>query len=236
MLFPNLPVIEELDSANNYDPLLVGNYQDLLEYVEGLPEPEALKLLGLMNVRYIVGDQEMTNGTPAYSAQVDILANQAFLPRAYIVYRERVVSDKTQELGLLSGENFDPAQEVLLSSPGHAVSTTRPEESKAPVSIVVPLPYEANSVTMDVNLKWPGYLVLADTYFPAWHAIVDGEEQPILRANYAFRAVALPTGEHHVVFQYDPLSFRVGLWLGGTTWLCAAVVWVVLARRESLQP
>ena len=236
MLFPNLSVIEELDSANNYDPLLVGNHRDLLKYVEDLPEPEALKLLGLMNVRYVVGDQETTDGTPVYSAQVDIFANPAFLPRAYIVYRERVVPDKTQELVVLSGENFDPAQEVLLSSPGHTVATARSEETEAPLSIVTPLRYEANSVTIDVNLNWPGYLVLADTYFPAWHVIVDGEEQPILRANYAFRAVALPAGEHHVVFQYDPLSFRVGLWLGGITWLCAAAVWVVLGCRESLHP
>ena len=146
------------------------------------------------------------------------------------------MSDKTQELVVLSGENFDPAQEVLLSSPGHTVATARSEETEAPLSIVTPLRYEANSVTIDVNLNWPGYLVLADTYFPAWHVIVDGEEQPILRANYAFRAVALPAGEHHVVFQYDPLSFRVGLWLGGITWPCAAVVWVVLVRRERLHP
>jgi len=171
-LFPNLSVIEGLDSANNYDPLLVGNHRDLIEYVEDLPEPEAFKLLGLMSVRYVVGDRETTDGTPAYSAQVDMFANPAFVPRAYIVYRERVVIDKTQELTVLSGENFDPEQEVLLSSPGHTVPTARSEEMEVPFA-AVPLRNEANSVTMNVNLSWPGYLVLADTYYPAWRAIVD---------------------------------------------------------------
>jgi hypothetical protein len=235
-LLPNLSVIEDLDSANNYDPLLVGNHQDLLEYVEDLPEPEAFKLLGLMNVRYVVGDQETTDGTPLYSDQVDIFANVSFLPRAYVVYRERVVRDQTHELAVLSGENFDPEQQVLLSSPGHTVPTARSEEVEEPPSAVVPLRYEENSVTMDVILDWPGYLVLADTYYPAWRAMVDGEEQPILRANYSFRAIALPAGKHHVVFQYDPLSFRIGLWVGGLTWLCVVVALVVLVKRERLHP
>ncbi len=33
-----------------------------------------------------------------------------------------------------------------------------------------------------------GYLVLADAYYPGWRAYVDGEETPVLRGDYLFRA------------------------------------------------
>jgi uncharacterized membrane protein YfhO len=35
----------------------------------------------------------------------------------------------------------------------------------------------------------------------------------ILTANHAFRAVSLDEGEHTVVFEYVPLSFRLGVWI-----------------------
>jgi len=46
-------------------------------------------------------------------------------------------------------------------------------------------------------------LVLTENYFPAWRAQVDGAEAPVLRANYTFRAVPVPAGEHTVRFTYE---------------------------------
>ena len=64
---------------------------------------------------------------------------------------------------------------------------------------------------MRAVLTHPGYLVLADTFYPGWQVFVDGQESALLRANYAFRAVALEAGDHEVHFRYRPRSFVVGL-------------------------
>jgi O-antigen/teichoic acid export membrane protein len=56
----------------------------------------------------------------------------------------------------------------------------------------------------------PSYLVLSDVHFSGWTVAVDGVEQPLLRADGIFRAVQIPTGLHQVVFEYRPLSFRLG--------------------------
>ena len=69
----------------------------------------------------------------------------------------------------------------------------------------------------------PGYLVLTDTYYPGWQATVDEEPAQILAADHAFRAVALGPGEHMVIFEYTPLSFRIGAW----TSLAAALLLVI---------
>ncbi len=40
---------------------------------------------------------------------------------------------------------------------------------------------------------------------------IDGKEGKILRANYTFRAVPIPKGEHTILMVYDNSSFLFGL-------------------------
>jgi uncharacterized membrane protein YfhO len=58
-----------------------------------------------------------------------------------------------------------------------------------------------------------GFLLLADTFYPGWHAQVDGVDTPIYRANISLRGIALPKGQHTVRFTYTPGSFFRGLWI-----------------------
>ncbi len=53
-----------------------------------------------------------------------------------------------------------------------------------------------------------GYLVLNDALVPGWSATVDGRAAPIVRADYAFRAVPVPAGDHDVMMRYSPWSLR----------------------------
>jgi len=50
-----------------------------------------------------------------------------------------------------------------------------------------------------------GWVVASDIDFPGWRATVDGREVPIRRANGMFRAVHVPTGDHELVFWFDPV-------------------------------
>lgn len=63
---------------------------------------------------------------------------------------------------------------------------------------------------MEANLDAPGALVLADAWYPGWQVTIDGRPAPLLRANYLFRAVLLPAGQHRVQFEYRPASLRTG--------------------------
>lgn len=53
--------------------------------------------------------------------------------------------------------------------------------------------------------------VTNDTYYPGWKAYVDGKRTSLLRANYTFRAVPIPPGEHDVKIVYEPLSWEIGI-------------------------
>ena len=43
-----------------------------------------------------------------------------------------------------------------------------------------------------------------------WKMYVDGQEQPLLRANYILRAALIPSGEHDIVMEYAPKAYSTG--------------------------
>ena len=75
----------------------------------------------------------------------------------------------------------------------------------------------------------PGWIVIADTWYPGWQAWVDGRRAPVLRADYLFRGVPVDAGEHELRLVYQPVSF----WLGAAITLITAVLagWVLLRER-----
>ncbi|MFB0538129.1 MAG: YfhO family protein, partial [Anaerolineae bacterium] len=229
-LTPNLAIGQGLFSTNNFDPLVVGHYQRLMQEIDkGLPQqidpklgrtvdkdrlPVALRLLSLMNVKYILDYGQIPNLNLVFADGVRIYGNGDALPRAYVVSQARVISDDEELLAELLSQSFDPRRTVLLRS-----APSRELLSYPPISLIpLSLEYSPNAVEIEITLDRDGYLVLSDTYYPGWRAYVDGEEKEILRANYAFRAVPLESGQHTVLFQYDPLSFKLGLAISLATW------------------
>ncbi|MDO5565204.1 MAG: YfhO family protein, partial [Planctomycetia bacterium] len=86
--------------------------------------------------------------------------------------------------------------------------------------------YTPNEVEMAVRLSSPGTLLIAEQYFPGWHATVytQGEESghrvKIDQAIGFMRSITLPAGEHLVVMSYCPKSFIIGLILSLIGWCC----------------
>jgi len=85
-------------------------------------------------------------------------------------------------------------------------------------------------VRVATQLVAPGLLVLTDSWYPGWEALVDGVPAPVLRSNVAFRGVALSEGAHEVVFRYRPWWSRT-LPLGVCAWLVLALGLSMRGRR-----
>ncbi len=79
-------------------------------------------------------------------------------------------------------------------------------------AVVQVVSYQPEQIELDVGLDAPGALVLADTWYPGWQATVDGEPAALLRADYLFRAVLLPAGQHRVQFDYRPADAQPRRW------------------------
>lgn len=81
----------------------------------------------------------------------------------------------------------------------------------------------ANSVTLDVG-PLPGYRILTfvDAHYPGWKAYVDSNPKPIYLANDAFKAVAVPPGEHEVRFVFRPWRVYAGVGISSSAALVIA--------------
>ena len=171
---------------------------------------------------------------PVYEgADARIVEDPAALPRAFVAPRARCVADR-EALSLLRTRSLAPTEEVLLAdcvSPP-AVASRAPGAADVR-SVVAPaasiLIDEPARVVVAASTDAPAWLVLTDTWFPGWRARLDGADVAVLRADHAFRAVALPPGRHEVEFVFRPRR----LWLGAAMTIAAlAVVGVLLVPRR----
>jgi hypothetical protein len=219
-LIPNAGMLDGVSSVNNFDPLLVGRYVDVLRVA--MDDPAIVVLTG---ATHVASNGAWPSGEPIHIAGDVTLYRLPDAPgRAWIVPTARQVpSDDI--LSALAEPEFDPTAEVLLETPA------ADSQSLAVGLQSLTLLDGPNRVTIRAVLDAPGYLVLADTWYPGWRVTVDDQPAELLRANYAFRAVHLQDGKHTVDMVYQPASVVVG----GVVSLAAALVVVVgllLARRR----
>ncbi len=102
-------------------------------------------------------------------------------------------------------QSFNPTNTILLEK---KVGMTLSSDPKAQVVIQK---YKPSEILIETSSNANQLLYVSDTFFPGWKAFVDNRPVEILRANYAFRAVPVPRGQHVVFIRYEPLSMQVGV-------------------------
>jgi hypothetical protein len=161
-----------------------------------------------------------TRGTDLY------FVNDHALPRAHWVPRSRPAPRGVQATAAaLVASDFDPRTTVLLhdAPPPEAAAST----GEGTVEVGEDAP---ERIALRTRSDAAGYVVLADAWFPGWDAELDGAPVPVLRANLAFRAVAVPAGEHELVLRYRPRPLRTGFALAALALAAGAAAYAVERR------
>lgn len=230
-----------LADVRGYDSIIAKQYVEYMQLIE--PQGELLynriapltqlssldsPLLDLLNVKYVLSTQALDTSdyTLVHDGKVRVYRNDDYLPRAFVIYGAQVMPNEGARKDALL--QFNPRKTVILEQEPPDGWPLGEGTEWAPASITS---YGLNEVTVEVNLPRPGYLVLADNWFPGWRAYdtqtdQDEQEIPLYRANGTFRAVALGPGQHSVRFKYTPLSFKLGLFI---SFMAGAVLLLVLS-------
>jgi hypothetical protein len=140
--------------------------------------------------------------------------------RAWIVSGVAGIDDRDRAFEALMFGEWDPYEHVILEGGIQSRNPGRKLESELQL-----LHADPQRSRWRARVGRDAFLVVAQPRYPGWRARLDGSVVPILRANYAFSAVALPRGEHQVELAYEPRSVKLGLALGALGWLALALAW-----------
>ena len=251
-LAPNMSSAFGIEDIRGYQSLYFERYNRLARLVDGKDFSKTgdgsvnlrayfssaykqRRLLNMLNVKYILfepGGVDPQLFAPLELVQANdegrIYRNPNVLPRAWLVHAAEVIPDDDAQLTRLAQANFDPATVAILPAAAPPVAAPAAPE---PVPMVT---YAPNRAEVRASVAAPAVLMLSDAYSNDWNVTVDGLPATLYRANYAFRGVWLPPGEHTVVYTYRPRAFLIGGAISLVTLLglSTAGLWYWLRKRR----
>ena len=159
----------------------------------------------------------------------DVYENPRAFARAFLIPASgiEIIENESDQLRRIKDPNFDAEHCVILSS------MPAPDVTAAPAGVASSTPNvewvvnRTNSFELNVSAVEPSILVVSQIDYPGWKALVDGHVVSLTRADYAFPAIFVSQGTHHVRFSFEPLTFKSGLALS----LLAGAILVVMILR-----
>lgn len=177
------------------------------------------RILNLLGIKYILHKNEAVKSVDpdvaVFSPDIyslvwnkspwQIYENKQSLPRYFMVNKYVVVKDKKEALLKIYDKSFNLEESLILEkNPNLAIDSL--SENKVNL-----LSYKPNKISFKTKNSGNSLLFISDNYYPEWKVRIDDKESELLIADYSFRAVAVPKGNHIVRFIYTPLMFNVGL-------------------------
>jgi len=238
-----MPALHGIELAGGHHPNDLARYRHLIGMV-GSGQPMNLygseNIRRLLNVRYLLWPDLQMGSSPqgnVFSRTqlpdgriYETVFVEAGLPRARLVGSAVVRSDDEAMAYMLSPA-FDPAGEVVLAEPPPVDLPGTPVAGE-----VDWLERGPDRMRLAVRSSAPALLAIADNWYAAWHARVNGRDAPVLRAYHTLRAVPVPAGESEVELWYRSDVVLRSFWLGFiilTGLLAANGVRIWSARRAT---
>jgi hypothetical protein len=219
-LLLNLNLIESVPKLDGFFSLYLPRAGEVVARLALLPREAAPGLLDFLGVSHVSDPSSPWRWTRREGA----------LPPLTMV-PEVAWADGTNALEQLFSPQFNPRRQVLLPAAAAAAATPAavPGEGSGRREILA-AHYAAGTLKAVVTADRPTWLVIAQADYPGWQATLDGASAQLWRANYAFQALAVPPGLHHVEIRFRPRSVLAGAVLSAVS--VAVCLWSMRSRSH----
>jgi hypothetical protein len=245
---PNLGALHSILTHDSGDAIHLRRSVEQSTWLAMLPDESRWRTLRLAGVRWVYSFHGFAPELYGSRTRLDSLPGFVYevkdpVPRAYLAEEAILVDEEIDAFNKTITREFDPrrqvallAREALPAGTDEATRAAPPLPARLGARIVAD---EGSLIRISISPRASGHLVLTDAHYPGWSAWVDGEERPILLANYFYRAVPVRPGDKEVVFRYRSRPLEQGRRIAGAT-LLALVGGVgltgLLRRRKRSRP
>ncbi|MEJ7587321.1 MAG: YfhO family protein [Ferruginibacter sp.] len=184
------------NSVGGYSPAKLGLYNDLIERQLARGNMEVFNML---NTKYfIVAGQ---NNQPV--AQLNPGVNGP----AWFVRAIKYVNNADEEIKSL--DSLHSKDTVVIDKREQSKVTITPQyDSTANIVLIKNL---NDNITYQSTAAASQFAVFSEIYYPnGWKAYIDDKETPIIKVDYAFRGLNIPSGNHTIKFVFAPAAFELG--------------------------
>jgi len=189
----------------------------------------------------------------AYIALRDYLTKASLVPDSEVL-------DRSEALKRLTDPHWNPRESVLLTladagetepakrgdlTSAAAVAFPAPSAMRSDVDRVDVEKYTPTQINLNVESTRNAFVLINDYYDHDWEVQVNGQDAPLLRADYVMRAVTVPTGISTVTLHYvahyevagcDVPAVAVSLFSDGAMLAAWIVSLLALRRDKSIEP
>ena len=180
------------------DPKLYQNTLLNPESISDSTPPRLPGVINMLNPRYIMLGEKVYKNPGAYG-------------NAWLVEKVNFVNTPNQEMEAL--DSLPLRKEAVADRKFLPVLGS--SAPLAPGDTIYEVGYAPGRLDYEVNTHTGGVAVFSEVYFPwGWEATVDGQPVEIGRVNYVLRALKVPSGKHHIRFEFKPQRLEATNTLG----------------------
>ncbi|MBR4146732.1 MAG: YfhO family protein [Bacteroidales bacterium] len=175
--------INQLRSANSAELLLNTLSQE--------------KVLNMLNTKYII-----------FNPNAQAFQNPFAFGNAWIANDIRWVGTPNEEIDAIA--STDLAHTAILNKEFESQVGSYQLLDSVPGQIAL-TDYQPNKLTYQFKADKDQLVVFSEIWTQrGWKLYVDGQEHPLLRANYILRSALIPSGTHEIVMTYAPKAYTIG--------------------------
>lgn len=213
---PSMEPINNLLWDVTHTGYYTGLYTKRMTMLQALHEPQLLDLTSTEYIITAIPTQQIdswqlvsqldTPQTPFY-----LYHNTAAPPRVRLAQHVITQSDLDLIPAIILSEQFNASSSAILETP---LSFDISAQSTGSAEITNESHTELEiSVTTDSQTL----LIIADSYYPGWKALVNDDPVEIIPVNYNQRGIIVPSGSSTVLLKYIPQSLYQGIIVSGTS-------------------
>lgn len=172
-------------SVGGYSPAKLRRYQDIIDYY--LSGRINMNVLNMLNTRYVITQQGVQYNPEAFG-------------NAWFVNSVKWVNSPNEEIEAIGDADLKAVA---------FIDTCWQNKVQGALTMTQPAKIELTRYANPGNLFYEsesaeyGLAVFSEVYYKTWKAFIDGQEVPVLRANYILRALEVPAGKHTIEFRCE---------------------------------